>query len=192
MKIAIDIDNTICETSLFFGKLAEEYDREVLHKNNIIDYTKIMPRSKEWTSEELKYFVDNIFNKKSLEIPIKKDVSKYIKKLKQDGNYIMFITNRGIKDDDHSDLIIEDYLRKNGIPYDEIITKSNDKYKYLENYDYFIDDSIFNCEQVLNNTRCKVILFESENTTEYKNNLLYKTDNWKDVYKYILSENQKV
>ncbi len=192
MKIAIDIDNTICETSLFFGKFAEKYDREVLHKNSIIDYTKIMPRSKEWTSEELKYFVDNIFNKKSLEIPIKKDVSKYIKKLKQDGNHIMFITNRGIKDDDHSDLIIEDYLQKNNIPYDEIITKSNDKYKYLENYDYFIDDSIFNCEQVLNNTRCKVILFETENAIDYKNDLLYKTDNWKNIYEYILIEKQKV
>lgn len=189
MKIAIDIDNTICETSLFFGKLAEQYDREVLHKNNIIDYTKIMPRSKAWTNEELKYFVDNVFNKKSLEIPIKKDVSKYIKKLKENGNYIMFITNRGIKEDDHSDLVIEEYLRKNDIPYDEIITKSNDKYKYLENYDYFIDDSIFNCEQVLNNTDCNVILMESKNTVDYENNLMYKTDNWEAIYKYIVSEN---
>lgn len=188
MKIAIDIDNTICETSLFFGKLAEKYDRQVLKKNNIIDYTKIMPRSKEWTSEELKYFVDNIFNKKSIEIPIKKDATKYIKKLKQDGNYIMFITNRGIKDDDHSDLIVEEYLRKNGIPYDEIVTKSNDKYKYLKNYDYFIDDSIVNCEQALNHNKCKVILFETKNTINYKNDLLYKTNNWEAVYKYILNE----
>ena len=189
MKIAIDIDNTICETSLFFGKLAEEYDKEVLHKNNVIDYTKIMPRSKDWTSEELKYFVDNIFNKKCLEIPIKKDVSKYIKKLKEDGNYILFITNRGIKDDDHSDLIIEEYLRKNNIPYDEVITKSNDKYKYLEKYDYFIDDSISNCEQVLNNTQCKVILMESQNTIDYENSLMYKTDNWEEIYKYISNIN---
>lgn len=188
MRIAIDIDNTICETSLFFGKLAEEYDKNILHKNNIIDYTKVMPRSKEWTSEELKFYVDNIFNKKSLDIPIKKDASKYIKKLKDSGHYIMFITNRGIKEDDKSDLIVEQYLEMNDIPYDRIITKSNDKYKYLDNYDFFIDDSIFNCEQTLNNTKCNVILIETNNNTNYQNNLIYKTKNWEDIYKYIISK----
>ena len=187
MKIAIDIDNTICETSLFFGELAEQYDRKILHKNNIIDYEKTVPRSNNWTNEELKYFVDYIFNKRSIDIPIKKDVSKYIKKLKQDGYNIMFITNRGIKDDDNSDLIIEKYLLKNDIPYDEIITKANDKYKYLNGYDYFVDDSISNCEQALNNTNCKVILMETKNTTNYQNKYIYKANNWEDIYKYIIS-----
>lgn len=42
-KIAIDIDNTICNTSEFFGKLAEQYDREILHKNNVINFDKVVP-----------------------------------------------------------------------------------------------------------------------------------------------------
>ena len=35
MKIAIDIDNTICNTSEFFGELALQYDHNVLHKVSI-------------------------------------------------------------------------------------------------------------------------------------------------------------
>lgn len=50
-KIAIDIDNTICDTSDFFWPIAENYDRNVLHKNNIINYDKIVPRSDNWSKE---------------------------------------------------------------------------------------------------------------------------------------------
>ena len=41
MKIAIDIDNTICDTTLFFKELSIRYDREVLHKNNDIDFSTL-------------------------------------------------------------------------------------------------------------------------------------------------------
>ena len=53
-KIAIDIDNTLCDTSLsyFFAPLAKKYDREVLHKNNVMNYDKIIVRSDDWTKEE--------------------------------------------------------------------------------------------------------------------------------------------
>ena len=69
-KIAIDIDNTICNTSDFFGLMAENYDKNVLHKNNVINYDKIVPRSDDWSKEELAYFVENYFNKESINIPI--------------------------------------------------------------------------------------------------------------------------
>ena len=69
-KIAIDIDNTICNTSEFFGTFALEYDRNVLHKNSVINLNKVVPRSDEWTKEELSYFVENYFNKESLNIPV--------------------------------------------------------------------------------------------------------------------------
>ena len=137
-KIAIDIDNTICNTSEFFGPMAEDYDRNVLHKNNVINYDKIVPRSDNWTKEELAYFVEKYFNKEPINIPIRKDAVIYINKLKELGYEIIFITNRGIKEDDHTDLIVPEYLDKNNIPYDNIITKSTyTKIEYeIENYCY--------------------------------------------------------
>ena len=186
-KIAIDIDNTICNTSEFFGELAIKFDREVLHKNNIINFDKVVPRSDDWSKEELSYFVENLFNKESINIPIKEDASKYINKLKDMGFYILFITNRGIKDDDNTDLIVPEYLDKNNIMYDEIITKSNDKYKYLDDVDYFVDDAIFNCEEALNKSNSKVIMMLTNKTKDYENDNIYKVNNWEEIFKYISS-----
>lgn len=186
-KIAIDIDNTICNTSDFFGSIAEKYDREVLHKNNIINYNKVVPRSENWSKEELSYFVENYFNKESINIPIKEDAVIYINKLKELGYEIVFITNRGTKEDDHTDLIVSKYLEKNNVPYDNIITKSNDKYIYLDDCAYFIDDAIFNCEQALDKTNTKVIMIETNKTKDYNNDKIFKTNSWKKVYDYIIN-----
>ena len=184
-KIAIDIDNTICNTSLFFGPMAEDYDRNVLHKNSVINYNKIVPRSDDWTKEELDYFLENYFNKESMNIPIKEDAVIYINKLKDLGNEIVFITNRGCKAGDYTDLIVADYLDKNNIPHDNIITKSNDKYVYLGDCDYFIDDAPFNCEQALENTDVKVIMMETNKTKDYSNDRIFKTNSWEEIYNYI-------
>lgn len=184
-KIAIDIDNTICNTSDFFGNLAIKYDREVLYKNNDINFDKVVPRSDNWTKEELSGFIENIFNKESINIPIKEDASLYINKLKEKGFEILFITNRGIKEDDYTDLIVSEYLEKNNIPYDNIITKTNDKYKYLYDCDYFIDDMIKNCEEALENSNSKVIMMTTNKTKNYNNDKIFKANNWKEIYNYI-------
>ena len=189
-KIAIDIDNTICNTTEFYGKMAIEYDREVLHKNNDIDFSKVMPRSSNWSKEELLYFVENYFNKEALNIPIKEDAVTYINKLKELGYEIVFITNRGIREDDHTDLIVPSYLEKHHIPHDGIITGTNDKYKYLDDVEYFIDDAISNCEDALEKTKTKVIMFETDRTRDYNNDKMFKTSSWEEIFNYITKGRQ--
>ncbi len=184
-KIAIDIDNTICNTSEFYGKLALYYDREVLHKSSKINFDKVVPRSDEWTKEELAGFINTIYNVEAINIPLKDDVCMYVCMLRKEGYKIVFITNRGIKEDDHTDLIIPDYLKKNDIPFDEIITKSNDKFKFLSDCDYFVDDDIKNCEDAVANTKTKVIMMSTPKTKDYKNEKVHKVDSWKEVYDYI-------
>ena len=51
-KIAVDIDNTICETTEHFGAVAEVYNKEVLHKDGPINYNRAIPRGDDWTEEE--------------------------------------------------------------------------------------------------------------------------------------------
>lgn len=143
--------------------------------------------SDEWTKEELSGYIENIFNKESINIPIKEDASLYINKLNGLGFEIVFITNRGIKEDDYTDLIVSDYLDRNNIPYDNIITKSNDKYKYLDDCDFFIDDAINNCEQALDYSNSKVILMVTNKTKDYNNDKIFKASNWKEIYDYIVS-----
>ena len=135
--------------------------------------------------EELDYFVGNYFNKESINIPIKQEAVIYITKLKELGYEIVFITNRGIKDDDHTDLIVPEYLEKNNIPYYSIITKSKDKYMYLNDCEYFIDDAIRNCEQAIEKSNAKVIMMETNKTKDYNNDKIFKASNWQEVYDYI-------
>ncbi len=190
-KIAIDIDNTICNTSDFFGPMAEDYDRTILHKNNVINYDKIVPRSDDWSKEELAYFIENYFNKESINIPIKEDAVIYINKFKELGNEIIFITNRGIKDDDHTDLIVPEYLEKNNIPYDSIITKSNDKYMYLDGVDYFIDDAIRNCEEAKEKSNADVLMMRTKKTKDYTNDEIIIVNDWEEIFNYIISRQKR-
>lgn len=187
-KIAIDIDNTICNTSDFFGTIAENYDKNVLHKNNIINYDYTVPRSDAWSKEELSNFIENYFNKESINIPIKEDAVIYINKLKELGFEIIFITNRGTKEDDHSDLILPKYLEKNNIPYDNIITKLDDKYIYLYDCDYFIDDLIKNCELALEKSNARVMMMQTNKTKDYSNDKILKVNNWEEIYNFILGQ----
>ena len=105
-KIAIDIDNTICNTSEYFRPFAEEYNDKVVNRNCAINYKRVLPRSEEWTEDELNYFLENIFYKEVINIPLKDNVSLYINKLRDMGYEIIFITNRGIKDGDITDTIV--------------------------------------------------------------------------------------
>ena len=187
-KIAIDIDNTLCDTTNYIAPLAEKYDREVLHKNNVMNYEKIIVRSDDWTKEELMYFVENYYNKEAINIPVKEGAPLYINKLKELGFEIIFITYRGTKEGDFSDLILPNYLKKNNIPYDDIITKCTDKYVHLQECEYFIDDDITNCEQALEKTNCKVIMMMTPKTKGYMNDKLSIVNNWQEVYDIISSD----
>jgi len=189
-KIAIDIDNTICDTTDYFGKVAERFDKEVLHKNNVINYNRAVPRSDEWTEEETSLFFKTEFINEQLNIPIKKDVSLYLNKIKELGYEIVFITTRGYGIDYDAEGITKEFFKKNNILYDKLLTRVLEKYEYLDGYDYFIDDFIKQCEGALNNSSCKVIMMSALSNKEYTNDRIKKVNNWKEIYEYIISNDK--
>ncbi|MBQ9834518.1 MAG: hypothetical protein IJO33_04935 [Bacilli bacterium] len=52
MNIGIDIDDTLAQTTNYLMPLAIKFDKNVLHKNGIVDCTKDLPRCFDWNSEE--------------------------------------------------------------------------------------------------------------------------------------------
>lgn len=191
-KIAVDIDNTICETTEYFSKLALKFDREILHKNNIINYDRAIPRSDDWTEEETKRFFDEVFFKEQLSIPIKEDASFYIKKLKEKGFEIDFITTRGYNLNYDAEIITKEYFKIHDIVYDKLVTGVLEKYKELDGYDYFIDDFVGQCENAANNTNCKVLMMLERKNKDYNNDKIKKVNNWKEIYEYIISNEKEV
>lgn len=191
-KIAVDIDNTICETTEYFGAVAEAYNKEVLHKDGPINYNRAIPRGDDWTEEETNKYLESKFVKEQLNIPIKEDVSMYLKKLKDLGYTIDFITTRGygIKYDAYK--VTTEYFKKNNIVYDKLVTGILEKYKELDGYDYFIDDYIKQCEGALENSNCKVIMMSSRVNKDYNNDKIKKVNSWKEIYEYIISNEKEV
>ena len=189
-KIAVDIDNTICETSNYVRDFAEYYDKEILHKNSKINYDRVVPRSDEWTLEETEQYFNYLFSNHAINIPVKENVVFYLEKLKENDFQIDFITTRGYGFNYDAEKVTKKFFEKNNIPYNKLIIGILEKFKYLDNYDYFIDDSIVQCEDAIkNNSKCKVIMMSSRENEGYNNDKIKKVKNWKEIYEYIIDNN---
>lgn len=80
------------------------------------------------------------------------------------------------------------WLKKNRIPYDELIIHCKDKGTYLQGAQgFFIDDCYNNCISVKENTSLCVI---QKKTPFSKEANALKADNWNDVIEYILSSSK--
>lgn len=178
MRIGIDLDDTICRTTEMVHKKVEEFaDKKNLNPLDIMndEYLK-----QEFFDEYLEEIYENA--------EIKRDVAKVIKRLKNKGNEIYIITareNSFAKTKRDVKIITEEWLSKNNIEVDEIITASygEDKAKACREYkiDLMIDDDPYNYKKIIS-TGCKCLLFDDRGKYDLKRD--YVTT-WIDVEKYI-------
>ncbi len=92
MNIGIDIDDTITDTFDFLMKYVAEYfnlDINYLRKNNF-SYNNLHLNCRKYEFE----FAKKTYAKLLPSIPLKKDVSEYIRKIKDLGHKIIIITAR--------------------------------------------------------------------------------------------------
>ena len=189
MKIGIDIDNVLSNFNEVLLNDYLEHDK-TLNNSGIIHKDEYIRKMFDWDlSYEQDYYKNNIERIASLFTPIK-DSSKYVNKLKEEGNEIYIISgrNNGEYSDPYNMTI--NWLKKYNIPFDKLILTN--AYKHQEKadvckelgIDIMIDDSINVCSKCTeNNIEC--ILFETPyNNTE---NRFKKLGSWKDIYKYINS-----
>lgn len=180
MRIGIDIDDTICKTWKHIKPLFKKHfkvDNRVLQK-------KSYSRALNVPVDEYYEFYKKIVTPEMSYIPIKKDAKRYINKLNDEGHEIYFITARSEKDIINHYELTENYLAKNGIKYDKLLTCASDKGKAcLENkIDLFIDDSIKHCNEV-SDVKIPVLLI---NTSYNKKVRKFKrVFNFKEIY-YII------
>lgn len=187
MNIGVDIDNVL---SNFNEVLLNDYinhDKE-LRNNGIINDNVYIRKMFDWSeSEEKQYYKENIERLSDLFEPIK-DCSKYIKKLKDSGNYIYIISGRNNGEySDPYNMTIK-WLNKYGIKYDELILTN--AYNHQEkadvcienNIDIMIDDSTDVCIKCTE-SHIKSLLF---NTDYNKNETRFtRVNNWEEIFNYI-------
>lgn len=195
MNIGVDIDNVL---SNFNEVLLNDYinhDKE-LRNNGIINNNVYIRKMFDWSEDEEKqYYKENIERLASLFKPIK-DCSKYIKKLRDNGNFIYIISGRDNGEYSNQYNITINWLKKYNIEYDKLILTN--AYNHQEkadicignNIDIMIDDSITVCIKCFENN-IKSLLFNTEynkNETRFK-----RVNNWEEIYNYISNyKNEKI
>lgn len=176
MRIGIDIDNTITNTSEVSNYLLKS-DERFNHVDTYRELDEVL--KKEYLTDYLKYAV--------LKTTLKDNVLDVLKYFKDKGDRLVFITARGNEvtknfENLNSVGLTSIYFAKNNLIYDKIIFfQDNKKDACLkEDIDIFIDDK----EEVLNEIKkanIKTIRMSNKDTTS---NHLVLT-NWLDIKDYI-------
>jgi len=86
--------------------------------------------------------------------------------------------------------ISKEWLGKHAVPYDKLIINSTNKAERCieNNINIFIDDSIEHCENVQNNLRIPVYLFNSPYNQKHENTHIKRVFSWKEIYEEVISK----
>mgnify|MGYP001105610119 CR=1 FL=1 len=148
MRIGIDIDDVITDTSSSIRKYIDKSD----NKGHIYNHIEEVMRGEMPTQEIKNFYKDNSINI-FRDAEVKKDASGVIKNLMDEGNEVFIITSRGEVKFSGSEQLTLDYLKAHNINYTKIIFKEN-------SIDLMVDDSVKFCVDIVNNNM-KSILFTS-------------------------------
>ena len=192
MRIGVDIDNVL---SNFNEVLLNDYINhdKSLRNSGIVNKEVYIRNMFDWSEEyEKEYYKNNIERLANHFEPIK-DCSKYIKKLRNEGNIIYIISGRDNGEYSEPYNMTINWLKKYDIEYDELILTN--AYNHQEkadiclekNIDIMIDDSTKVCDKCTN-SNIKSLLF---NTDYNKNETRFeRVNSWEEIYNYI--NNKKI
>lgn len=193
MNIGIDIDDTLTNSSQVFIKYARIYNK--INKINYIINTNELNQNKAfgWNEENKKEFAKKFLMKILLETRPNKNATEIIKKLKEEGHNIYFISAR--KDSEIANMFdfTRLWLEKYKICYKKLIVNSSDKLiDCNENkIEIFIDDNYLTCKRIQDNTKIKVLMYETNYNSWVDKSEIEKVKNWEDIYRIILQINKE-
>ena len=181
MNIGIDIDDTINNLHDILIKKGTEFN-----EREKIDF-KVNPSQWDfdkafgWDELTAKKFMDENMENAYLNAGIKENAAEVINRLHTEGEKIIIITARKIKD---AYKISETWLKQKNVKFDKLIVGAEDKAKICleNNIDVFIDDLVNNCKKV-SETKAKVLMFNSPYNQEEKE--CKRVYNWDEVYEEI-------
>lgn len=200
MIIGIDIDDTTVITVNSMIKYADIYDTQILGRKGtngnlgLIQNRYYLKVLYGWDEKTKFDFFDTYYKNVLEECTPMLNAGKTIKKLKDEGNEILFITARllNIKNCD-TESITKNTLEVNNIPYDKLIINAKDKLKYCldNNIQIFIEDSYETCKQLEENG-IKTYLMTTKMNQNIDAGSIERVESWDEIYnkmeKYIKAQ----
>lgn len=167
MRIGIDIDDTITKTS----ECVQAFKKKHFPMYNP---NELLPDA---VYENIKFELDDEVH---LHAELKEDVIFSLKRLKEMGHEIVFITRRG-DISKKAEVNTLSYFKKYAIPYDELVFKCIHKGNIARNLqiDLFIDDNFEMCKEVYQEG------IEVIHVSEEDDFLFVCLSDWKEIINYI-------
>lgn len=193
MKIGIDIDDTAFLTVKSMLKYADIFEEEIsgiptnrdslgLIKNRY--YLKALYG---WDEKTKFAFFDKYYKNVLEECTMLPNVDKVIKKLKEEGDEIHFITARlmSIENCD-TEKITRKSLENFNIPYDSLNLHISDKLTFCMEHgiNLLIEDSYETCKELVDNG-IKSILMTTKMNKDIETKEVIRVNNWDEVYEEI-------
>ena len=190
MKIGIDIDDTITNTSEEIDIWAKEYTEKILKRKFELPKLEILDSMwarhlYNWTIEEDKNFWDLYYEKIVENVKPKENAVEIINELGKN-NEIIIITARWDIESGIISKMTKDWLKNNNICYQKLYMGHLDKINIIKenNIDLFIDDSFKNCKEVAK-IGIKTMLMDSRINKKMEDNTIERVFSWKDIKEKI-------
>jgi len=183
MNIGIDIDDTITNSSEVFVKYAIKYNKEKKINYPIDTTTLDQEKAFGWNNNNKKEFASLYLKKILREANPHQDVVKVIRKLKDSGHKIFFITART----DEEVLGVYDFTREwllnNNIYFDKLIVNSVDKVNICKanHINVFIDDNYETCKNVFEELNIPVLMFQTKYNEIFSDFNFECVKNWEEI-----------
>lgn len=193
MRIGIDIDDTTVITVKSMIKYADLYDTQILGRKGtngnlgLIQNRYYLKVLYGWDDKTKFDFFDTYYKNVLEECTVMSNAPEVIRKLKEEGNEISFITARllNIKNCDTENITIKT-LKDNDIPYDKLIINASDKLKFCQenNIQIFIEDSYETCKQLEENG-IKTFLMTTKMNENVDAGSIERVNNWDEIYEKV-------
>lgn len=181
MNIGVDIDDTITNTyetllTIISMKYGLNHKKLISQK---LGYAEVYSNL-----DNFDLYKKDLFYMMARSVTLKENVVEIIKKLKEEGNNIIFITARNYDDYVDPYKVSIDYLRKNNIPFDKLFVDVYDKGSLCkkENIDIFIDDNVRNCNSV-KDVGIRTIQFDTDFALKIDD--VEHVSSWNELYELL-------
>lgn len=186
MKIGIDIDDTLTDTSCKIKEFVEKYDIHYCSDQRLKNSVNDIMNGNFSDDIILKFFKERCEEMAS-SCEVKENAVEIINKLYDEGNEIYFITARSDTYYEDAYEFCNDYLVSKGIKFHKLFTSQKDKANTceIEKIDLMIDDNIQICNKIME----KGIDFLLFNSGMNKDTLVKckRVNSWNEIYDYIHS-----
>lgn len=193
MKIGIDIDDTTFLTVKSMLKYADIFEEEIsgIPTNRdsfgLIENRYYLKALYGWEDETKFAFFNKYYKNVLEECTMLPNADKVIRKLKQNGDTIHFITARlmNIEGCD-TESITRKSLSDFGIPYDTLSLHVSDKLTFFKenSIDICIEDSFETCKQLTDNG-IKSILMTTKMNSKIDSGEIVRVNSWEEIYEEI-------